>query len=310
MKFERPEIIRPPSEWNSYYLPLTSGCSNNTCTFCSWNGCRLRIRDIEEVKREIDAMALYRGHGIHVEAIPHIVYLILDEWDGRKVFLQDGDALVYPMPKLVEALDYLNSKFPGLERIASYATPMDLLRTSIEELKMLKEKKLGILYMGIESGDDEVLQRVCKGVNHDQIVEAGKKVKESGILLSVTVILGLGGKELSEQHVRETSRILNEIDPDYAGALTLTLYPNVPLYKQLQSGDFVLVSPFDSLKELRTLIETSNYTHCFFSSMHASNYVPVRGYLPEDKNRMIKQLDAVLNEQDISRLRPEYLRGL
>jgi len=234
----------------------------------------------------------------------------LREWDGRKLFLQDGDALVYPLLKLIEVFDYLNEKFPRVERIASYATPMDILHKSVEELSLLKKKKLGILYMGIESGDDEILQKVGKGVTHDQIVEAGRIVKQSGILLSVTVILGLGGTELSAQHVRETARILTEIDPDYAGALTLTLYPDAPLYSQWKQGAFAPISPFDSLQELKTIIETSNFTHCFFSSMHASNYVPVRGYFPEDKGRVVKQLDAVLRMHNASVLRPEFLRGL
>ena len=156
---------------------------------------------------------------------PEIVYAILQDWNGKKVFLQDGDALVYPYPKLLSALQYLNQKFPNIQRIASYATPQDILRRTVTELKALKEQKLGILYMGVESGDDEVLRRIQKNATHDQMVEAAQKVKEAGILLSVTVILGLGGVKGSERHVSETARILTEMDPDYAGALTLTLIP-------------------------------------------------------------------------------------
>lgn len=310
MPFIRPEILRPPSEHASYYLPLTSGCSNNSCTFCGYCFTTLSLRDLAEVKQEIDAMSLYMNRGIWVQGQPNIVYAILQDWDGRRVFLQDGDALVYPYPKLLEALQYLNKKFPNLERIASYATPQDILRRSVEELKTLKEQKLGILYMGIESGDDEVLKRIKKNATHDEMVEAGKKVKEAGILLSVTVILGLGGIKGSAGHVSETARILTEIDPDYAGALTLTLIPETPIYKELERGEFELVTPFDSLQELKGMVEQSTFTNCFFSSMHASNYFSIRGSMPKDKAKVLKQLNTILSSKDPRLLRPEYMRGL
>jgi len=310
MKFERPEIIRPPSEHASYYLPLTAGCSNNTCTFCAFSFTNLGIRDLQEVKREIDAMSLYMKSRVALPGQPDIVYYILQRWDGRRVFLQDGDALVYPYPKLLEALQYLNEKFPSLERIASYATPQDVLRRSVDELKALKEMKLGILYMGVESGDDEVLQRIKKGATHAEMVKAEARVKESGILLSVTVILGLGGVKGSRPHAMETARVLTEMDPDYAGALTLTLIPGTPLYREWEKGDFELVTPFDSLKELRTMVENARFSDCFFSSMHASNYFAIRGNMPRDKEKVLAQLDAILAKKDPALLRPEYLRGL
>lgn len=310
MAFVRPDIIRPPSEHASYYLPLTSGCSNNSCTFCNFSFTNLGLRDLEEVKQEIDAMSLYMNSRVWVPGQPDIVYAILYEWDGKKVFLQDGDALVYPYPKLLEALQYLNGKFPKLQRIASYATPQDILRRSVEELKTLKEQKLGILYMGVESGDDEVLARIKKNATHDQMVEAARKVKAAGILLSVTVILGLGGVQGSERHVAETARILTEMDPDFAGALTLTLVPGTPLYKEVKRGEFDLITPFDSLKELKGLVEHSTFTSCFFSSMHASNYFAIRGTLPQDKDKMLNQLNTLLSRKDPRLLRPEFMRGL
>lgn len=310
MQFERPNIIRPPSEWRSYFLPLTSGCSNNTCTFCNYYGARLQMRGLDEVKREIDALATHVRKGICLPAVPQIVYQIGGSWDGKKVFLQDGDALVYPFPGLKEALHYLNEKFPDLERIGTYATPQDILRRSLGQLRELRELKLSIFYMGIESGDDKVLQKVGKGVKHQELVEAGKKVKEAGITLSVTVILGLGGVEGSKEHALETAKILNEIDPDYGGALTLTMVPGTPLYEQWEQGEFHLISPIQSLEELKTIIENSNFTNCFFSSMHASNYFSVRGTLPRDKERMLKEIEEVLAARDPSLLRPEFLRGL
>jgi radical SAM superfamily enzyme YgiQ (UPF0313 family) len=309
-KFVRPEILRPPSEAYSYFLPLTYGCSNHKCTFCRFYGAKLVFRDIEAVKKEIDAMHLYLTQHIVVPGIDDIVYYLLDSWDGKKIFLQDGDALVYPFEKLKEVLECLNSKFPNVERIASYATPEVLLKRSVEQLQQLRDLKLTILYMGVESGDDDVLQYVCKGVNHEQIIEAGRKVKESGITLSVTVILGLGGKEGSEKHVLETIKALNAMDPDYVGALTLTITTDAPIYQDLISDKFHPITPFETLEELKMMIENSGFTHCFFSSVHASNYLTVRGILPDDKERMLAQINKVLATRDPALLRPEYLRGL
>jgi radical SAM superfamily enzyme YgiQ (UPF0313 family) len=310
MGFNRPDIIRPPSEWKSYFLPLTSGCSNNTCTFCGYYGSKLQIRDLAEVKSEIDALALFTQSGIRIPNVSKVVYAIAQDWDGKRIFLQDGDALVYPFAKLREALHYLNEKLPAVERIGTYATPQDILRRSVDELKELRQLKLGIFYTGLETGDAELLQKIGKGVSSDEVVEAGKKVKEVGISFSVTVILGLGGIGGSQKHVLETARVLTEIDPDYVGALTLTLVPGTPLYEQWERDEFHPLSPFQSLEELRLIIENSNFTDCFFSSMHASNYLSVRGKLPQDKERMLRELRKVLAARDPTLLRPEFLRGL
>ncbi len=310
MRFERPEIIRPPSEWKSYFLPLTNGCSNNTCTFCGYYGSKLKIREVEEVKKEIDALASSIQYGIYLSDIPRIVYEIAQDWDQKRIFLQDADALVYPFPKLKEVLQHLNEKFPYLERIGTYATPQDILRRTSNELKTLKKLKLGIFYVGIESGDDEILQRVSKGIDHHRMVEAGRKAKEAEIILSVTVILGLGGVEGGIKHTIETAKILTEIDPEYAGALTLTLVPGTPLYRQWKQGDFSLISPFESLEELKIIVKEANFTDCFFSSMHASNYLSIRGRLPQEKEKMLRELEYVLSKRDPSLLRQEFVRGL
>jgi radical SAM superfamily enzyme YgiQ (UPF0313 family) len=242
--------------------------------------------------------------------VPGVQISPLDQWNGKRVFLQDGDALAYPFPKLKEILEYLNKKLPNLERIAAYATPQDISRRDVDELAALKELKLGILYTGLESGSDELLQRVGKGVNSDQVIKATRKAKEAGILMSITVLLGLGGIERSEKHVEDTARVLSEIDPEYAGALTLTLVPGTPLHREWEEGNFHLISPFQSLEELKTIIERANFTNCFFSSMHASNYQAVRARLPQEKEGIIKELEHVLSKRDQSSLRPEYLRGL
>lgn len=310
MAFIRPDIIRPPSEWQSYYLPVTSGCSNNTCAFCNYYGSKLRMREIDDVKKEIDAVAVYLSRGIRIPGIPDIVYSVAHAWDGRRVFLQDGDALVYPFPSLVRVLEHLGQKLLSLERVSAYATAQDILRRSPDELGKLKDLKLDMLYLGVESGDDDVLRRIAKGVDRDRMVETGRKAKAAGIALSVSVILGLGGVEGSRTHALETARILSDIDPEFAGALTLTLVPGTPLYEQSQQGTFHPISPMQSLEELKIIVENARFTDCFFSSMHASNYFSVRGRLPREKDRILQQLEHILARGDPALLRPEYLRGL
>lgn len=310
MSFQRPSIIRPPSEWRSYFLPLTAGCSNNTCSFCNYYGSKLQMRNIEDVLVEIDAVALYKQQGVAVSGMPEITYAIARGWDGQRVFLQDGDALVYPFPKLKQVLERLNEKFPRLERVATYATARDLGRLTPAELRELRELKLGIIYMGVESGDEGILSGIHKGASYQDMVEAGRKVKEAGILLSVTVILGLAGVAGSEQHALSTARILTDIDPDYAGALTLTVVPGTPLFDAVRRGEFHLVSPFRSLEELKLIAENAVFTDCFFSSVHASNYFTVRGQLPREKDKVVQTLEHILAQREPSLLRAEYSRGL
>ncbi len=310
MTFIRPDIIRPPSERLSYFLPLTSGCSNATCSFCNYYGSKLRIRPLKEVKEEIDALALFMKTNISIPSVPWIVREIASQWDGRNVFLQDGDALVYPYNNLVEALEYLNQRLPSIQRIATYATAADILRRTPEELAALKRLKLGIVYMGLESGDDEILSHIVKGTDTKGMIEAAQKAKAAGILTSITVILGIAGVEGSEKHALATARVLSTMDPDYVGALTTTFVEGTPLHRELVEGRFHPVSAFGSLKELKTIIEKSNFTNCFFSSMHASNYFSIRGTLTGDKERMLRELNQVLEQGDPSSLRPEFLRGL
>ena len=213
MPFERPDIIRPPHEDGSYYLPLTSGCSNSLCGFCNYfYGRRLKVRELVEVKQEINALAAFMEQGLRVPEMPQIVYAIADEWDGSRLFLQDGDALVYPYAQLIEVLEYLKLKLPGLERISTFATAQDILLRNVDELKALKDLKLGVIYMGVESGDDAILQSVDKAITSRQMIEAGRRVKAAGIELAVTVILGLGGREKSREHALATAKILSDLD--------------------------------------------------------------------------------------------------
>jgi radical SAM superfamily enzyme YgiQ (UPF0313 family) len=286
-------IMRPPSEAQNLLLPITLGCSHNKCTFCSaYRGIKFRIRNIDDVKADIDRIAT--GYG----------------WSVRRVFLENGDALVCKQQMLVDILKYLNERLPKLERVSSYASPQNLLRKSLDDLKALRELNLTLLYLGVESGDDEMLKRIEKGVTARQIVEAGKKARKAGIALSVTIVLGLAGAEGFGGSAKRTAEVVTEIDPEFCGALTLMLEHGAPLYEQWKKGEFIPASPFQSLEELREIIAHSDFSNCFFTSNHASNYVPIRLRLPEQKEEGLRMLDKILATKDESKLKPEYLRAL
>jgi radical SAM superfamily enzyme YgiQ (UPF0313 family) len=284
-------VIRPPSEAESLILQVTLGCSHNRCTFCpTYKGRRFGIKDLDRIKEEIDEMAPYGPF--------------------RKVFLADGDALIMPQDKLIAILQYLKEKLPGLRRVGIYGNAKSILRKTVEELRALKALKLGIVYLGVETGDQTLLEKVKKGASYEQMVEAGRRVKEAGITLSATVLLGLGGVEHGQQHALETAKILSDIDPDFASALTLMVVPGTPLDEELGSGRFQLPTPFQLLEELGTIVAHARFSNCYFTSNHASNYLPIKARLPRDKEAVVRLIQKVVSSQDVSSLRPEFLRGL
>ncbi len=291
MKYEG-VVIRPPSEADSLILQVTVGCSHNKCIFCpAYKEKRFRIKSFDEIKEDIDEASIHAQH-------------------LRRVFLADGDALIIPQQRLLEIIRYLNEKLPKLRRIGIYGNAKSILRKSVDQLKELKGYKLSIIYLGIESGDETTLEYVRKGVTYEKIVEAARRVKEAGIKLSVTVLLGVAGMDRSIIHAKETARILTDIRPDYIGALTLMIIPEAPLYRMLEMGEFTLPSPFELLQELRTMIAESDLHNCLFFSNHASNYLPIKARLPKDKDSSLKLIDEVLSSGDEALLKPEYLRAL
>jgi radical SAM superfamily enzyme YgiQ (UPF0313 family) len=290
MKYEG-SIYRPPSEANSLILQVTIGCSYNRCTFChSFQQKEFRIKSFEEILEDIDEASAYGTIS--------------------RVFLADGDALVIPQKDLVRILSYLKQKIRGLERVGIYANAVDVLKKSTDELKELRNLGLGIIYLGLESGNAEVLRRIKKNATVDQMVRAGKRVKESGIQLSITVLLGIGGVELSHEHAEDTGKVLSEMDPDFVGALSLMIVPGTPIAEELRSGRLVLPTPFELIQELKTMISNCHFTDCFFASNHASNYLPLRIRMPGAKSQALQLIDQVLNRRDPELLRPEYLRAL
>ena len=284
-------IIRPPSEAYSLLLQVTTGCSHNKCTFCgTYRQKKLKIKPLEQIKKDLREASSYD--------------------DVDKVFLCDGDALIIPQPRLEEILKLINDNLTNINRIGTYANAKSILRKSVDELKTLRSLGLKIIYLGVETGNVELLKKINKGVTYEQMVTAARRVKEAGIILSVTVILGLGGIEKSIEHARDTAKILTDIDPDYAGALSLMFVPETELYEDYLAGRFVLPDKFGFIRELYLMIAESNFTNCYFTSNHASNYLSVKAYLPREKEKILKMIGSVIQEEDLSRIRPEYLRGL
>jgi radical SAM superfamily enzyme YgiQ (UPF0313 family) len=285
-------VVRPPSEARSYILQITYGCSHNRCTFCgTYLDKPFRVRPADEVLEDI---ALARHF------LPHT----------RRVFLADGDALVLSTRRLIPILDALADAFPQLERVGIYANARDLLRKSEADLTTLHRKGLRIVYVGLESGSDEILRRVCKGATAAEMVQAVHKARAAGMLVSVIGILGIGGPDLSAAHAEATGRVVGAMDPDYFSMLTLMLVPGTELHRQWQAGAFQLMSPEDMLTELRQIIHhLDGLSHCVFRTNHASNYLPLAGTLPQDKERLLATLDEAL-AQGRSALRPEGWRAL
>ena len=290
MKYEG-MVIRPPSEAGSLLLQVTVGCSHNKCTFCpTYKGEKFRIKTFDEIEEDILEAS---GYG-YIE----------------RVFLCDGDALIMPMRKLVPALESINRNIKGVKRIGLYANAKSILRKTPEELLELRNLGVKIAYLGVETGNDEILEKIQKGANARQMVEAGRKIKKAGITLSVTVLLGIGGKAKNMEHALDTARVLTEMDPDYVGALTVMVVPGTVLYEEQMSGKFELPDKFGFLEELGIMVANSDFTNCFFTSNHASNYLPIRARMPQEKDETVELIQGVIKSSDRKMLRPEYSRGL
>lgn len=283
-------VIRPPSEADSYLVQVTYGCSHNRCTFCgTYQEKPFRIRPEAEVMEDI-ALAGRR--------FPHT----------RRVFLCDGNALVLKTDALHRILDALHEAFPDLQRVGAYANARDIAKKTHDELTGLKDRKLGILYLGLESGDDGILEEVNKGATAADMIAAVKKAESAGFKTSVIMILGLGGKARSREHAKASARAVSAMNPRYFSCLMLMLVPGTPMFDAHAQGRFQLPGPRDLLQELRWLVEDLELTGTIFRANHASNYLPIGGRFPRDKDRLLKTIDAGLSG-DVG-LKPEFLRGL
>jgi radical SAM superfamily enzyme YgiQ (UPF0313 family) len=227
-----------------------------------------------------------------------------------RVFLADGNALAMPTKDMIEVLQTLWEQLPSLQRVGTYGYAKDVREKSDSDLKEIREAGLGIVYLGLESGDDSLLRWSRKGITSKDNVEACMRIRYAGIPLSLTIILGLGGLEGSEKHAIATAQALNQIDPEYVGALTLMIPNGTPIYEVVKRGEFRPMSPMEILEELRTLVKNTDLTECVFRTNHASNYLPIGGTLRRDKEKILTLLNDTIENADESQLRPGYLRGL
>jgi len=228
---------------------------------------------------------------------------------ARRIFLADGNALAIDSKLLKAIVKKIYNDFPNLERVTAYAGPRDILEKSETELKELRASGITMLYLGVESGSEEVLKLINKGVTAQEMIEAGQKARKAGFALSSTIILGLGGRVLRHEHAQETARVINEIGPEYLGALTLMVEDITPLASQVRRGEFLLLEPMEIIDELSGLIHNLDLRNCVFRSNHASNYLALKGTLNQDKEMLLSILNDAKKVGD-KVFRPEGWRGL
>jgi len=289
MRYEG-KVYRPPSEAHSYIVQATIGCSHNLCTYCDmYRTVGYRERPIGDVLDDIaEAGRIFR--------------------DADKVFVADGDPLGMSVERWTTILDAARDAFPRLRRVSCYATADNVRDKSTDELRTLREHGLSLLYIGPESGDDETLRRIVKGGSFAEHVEAAEKAHAAGMEISVITLLGAGGVERSDIHARETARLVTAMDPEYLASLTLTVIPGTPLARMEEKGRFEMPEVGTLLGELRTIVAESQPQNALFRTNHASNYVPIAGRIPEDREALLATIDAALTG-DVP-LRPEFMRGL
>lgn len=283
------KVYRPPSEAYSLIIQVTYGCSHNRCAFCDmYDDKHFSMRPMEEIREDFEqARRVYR----RVE----------------RVFLADGDALMRKTDDLVQILGLVYGLFPECQRVTCYASPTSLQIKSEEELRLLREKGLKMVYMGLESGCDAVLERMDKGHTAAQIIAAGQKARRSGLQLSVTAISGLGSRELWREHAVETAQAFNAMNPEYIGLLTLMVEPGTPLEKWVREGSFYVLKPVEVMQEMELFLQHIDSPGSVFRMNHASNYLTLKGTLNQDRERLLQQVRQGLAGRG---LKDEFLRGL
>ncbi len=286
-------VYRPPSEAYSLILQVTIGCSHNKCRFCSmYKDKKFHIRQLEDILADLRECRAYYSR-------------------VRRIFLADGDALCLSNAKLLAILNAIRDLFPECERVGIYGRATDILRKTPEELKALKEAGIGIVYVGAESGDPEVLARMCKNATREQLIEGVRRAEDAGIAASVTFISGLGGRERWKEHAIASATMISEMRPSYASWLTLMLDPAAPVTKDIAEGKFELLKPLEVLDEMEVMLEHVELPEgvtCVFRSNHASNYLSLKGDLPADRDKMLAVVRQAKENSDM--LRPEYWRAL
>lgn len=269
-------VYRPPSEAHSLIVQCTLGCSHNKCAFCiMYKEKQFSINPLEQVLGDLAEARTY---------YPRI----------ERVFLADGDALILPMDYLLTVLDYIRDHFPECERVSAYASTKALMRKSDDELEALREHGLQMVYVGLESGDEELLKKYDKGVTAEQIIEHSLRAKAAGMTLSVTAINGMGGREESEKHALATAAALSRIKADYVAMLTLRVYSGTPLHDWIERGELTMLGPQELALENRLILQHIDSEGSVFRSNHASNYLPLKGTLNRDRDALIERIDQAL----------------
>ena len=277
-------VYRPPSEARSLIIQVTVGCAHNGCTFCTmYKDKKFRIRSKEEIFRDLREMAEVYGD-----------YPL-------RIFLADGDALTLPTEMLLAILAEIHRLFTKVQRVTAYGTALDVIRKSEEDLTALKDAGLAMIYMGAESGDEDILKWVKKGITRDQMIQAGEKLHRTGIELSLTLISGLGGRQYLQEHARESAWLVSRMKPEYLGFLTLMLEEGAPILDEIRNGKMELLSPEDVVEEMRIFLEHVDSEGTVFRSNHASNYIILKGTLNQDRQKMLDYLNEVEGKQ---RFRP------
>ncbi len=287
-----PPLFRPPSEANSLILQVTLGCSWNKCSFCEmYRSKKFSIRKEEDVVDEIKKVSAL-SPGV------------------RKVFLADGDAMVLPTRRFLHILKAIKKFFPDVQRISSYALPSNILKKSPLELKELKDAGLSLIYLGIESGDDEVLKLVNKGETQASTVKGLLRAKKAGIKSSVMILSGLGGSKFSKEHAIHSAEVLNETQPEYASTLVLVFPAGKKRFLDHFGDDYIPLDQLQILEEQKVLINHCKLEKTIFRSDHASNYLILKGVLSRDKERLLREIQNAIDYPDQANLREEYERGL
>ena len=285
-------IYRPPGEWKSYLLQCTIGCSNNSCTFCSmYKDKRFRVRPLDDILEDIDMAKKAYGNRVN------------------RVFLCDGDAIIMKQDQLLTILEKLYKTFPFLEKVTTYAGPKSTMSKTPAQLKELNEAGLKRAYLGVETGDDELLKKVKKGATAQEILDAALLLKDCGFDLWTMIILGLAGPgEPSRQHALHTAELMNQMVPQHLSALTYMCEPGTEMYRDVQQGKFKLLNPRQVLEETRLLLENIHEGPIHFTSNHASNYLSFNDTIPEKTPWMLQKIDSALAGE--TKIRSEWSRGL
>ena len=287
-------VFRPPSEARSLILQVTNGCSWNKCTFCEMYTQpqkRFRLKPQQEIEQELEAVA---RAGIPV----------------RRIFLADGDAMTLSFRRLEQIMQAIRSTLPDVQRVSSYCLPRNLKNKSVEQLAALRALGLELFYVGCESGDDLVLERVNKGENFETSLAALKKIKAAGSKSSVMILNGMGGKRYSKQHAVNSARLMNQSQPEYLSTLVVSFPTGMERYQAGFNGEFEALDQAGLFQEMYWLLDTLELKSTIFRSDHASNYLVLKGTLNRDKQRLLQKVRDALETPDAVALRPEWMRGL